>query len=181
MYRRRALTAIAAGLGSAFAGCLGGPAAGTGTTTGDGDRTDSGRHASLDVHIDNRTDGARTVRVAVSHLLTPACRYATPQCGQPTRQENVLQRTFEVPAGQDWAIRDVALAVGPTDEVVDSFQVSVRSAGASDSVIGLEASATDVVGPETAASYDWHVESRQYQVDAVVSDAGVEVSVASAG
>lgn len=189
MRRRTILRAVPAALGSAVAGCLDGTAlAGdheaTTRTDGSGgpenrDDDRSTADATVELVVENRDDRPRSGTLAVTHVATPTCRYATPECGRPEERTTALDATFDLDAGERRAFDPVAVGVETGGDVVDSYSIETSSGSRTATLAGLEAGAAATVGRDRAAEYPWRVAAREYRVRVRLTGDGVEIGVGS--
>lgn len=186
--RRTLLQTSAAALCTALAGCASGLASPNDQPSGteqtpDGDETTtdtdaSMRHASVRVIIENRTDAVKSGTVSVSHTMTPACRYATPECQRPSTQNTPLEKSFTVDAESETEFGPVSVGIEAEGDTVDSYTATVRADEQTETVTGVEPGAAAIIGRDKAGDYPWRVAAREYIINAVITtDSGVRVSV----
>lgn len=129
--------------------------------------------------IENQADRAQSGTVEVSHVLTPACRYESPQCGEPSRENTAFDTSFDLETGEQQVFDDIEMQVGSDDITVDSYAVEVRTDSIAGELTGLEAGGASVVGREKAGTYPWRVAGHEYQVRTILTSDKVDIAVQS--
>ena len=190
MHRRTVLRTAPVALGSALAGCIDEAILADGqsdseqsTDSGTDTETMTDESSSTEMRvaltIENQADRAQSGTVEVSHILTPACRYESLQCGEPSRENTALDTSFDVETGEQQVFNDIGMQVGADDTTVDSYAVEVRTDSIAGELTGLEAGGASVVGRKKAGTYPWRVTGQEYQIRAILTSDGIEIAVQS--
>lgn len=190
MHRRTVLRTASVALGSALAGCINGatladeqtpteqtPDSGTDTeTTTDGH---SANEVTVELTIENRDERPHSGTVEVTHRMTPACRYSTPQCGQPSKRNVALDASFNLSGGGQRTFQPVTMGIETDSQTVDGYSVEVSTGSQTDVLNGLEAGAAQIVGREDVDKFPWRVVGRGYPIRAIITSDGIETAVQS--
>ncbi|MFB6187796.1 MAG: hypothetical protein ABEI86_13145 [Halobacteriaceae archaeon] len=177
MQRRKILQATGIGLGTAIAGCLNSTVVGSDATesTPQDDRdteTKNTKNTSagtvgVTLSVDNRTNTRHSGTITITHVMNPACRYATPSCRAPSKQNTALDQSFSVEAGEQKEFSSITMDIESDGYWVDIYSIKVKMDSNIAQLSGLEAGGAAIIGREKAGEYPWRVTDQDYRIQAV--------------
>ena len=141
--------------------------------------TPSDDEMAVELVLENQSDQFRSGTIEMSHLLTPACRYVTPECGRPAERTTALETSFDLASATQQSLQPVTMGINSAADTVDSYSVEVSTGSRTGTLRGLEAGAASTVGRDQAGDYPWRVVARHYQVRVIITSDDIEITVQS--
>lgn len=175
MQRRTLLSIAALGVTTGVTGCLSTPT--TATIGDDPDATDLLRTVPIHLSVRNRAPDPWTASIALTHVMTPTCRYRTPTCGRPSRLNTAVDTTVDLAPEETVTYEPAVTRIEPGDDYVDTYEFTVSTSDATETLLGLEAGAAATVGRDEAAAYPWRVADNGYALTATITDHGIDLAV----
>lgn len=129
--------------------------------------------------VENLTDATQSVSVKGTHVMTPVCRYASPECQRPTTRNVALDTSFDLAPGEKKTLQSITMGVESDNNTVDSYTIDITSGSMNESLQGLEAGAASVVGREEAGEAPWRVTAQQYEIHATLASSGITAGIQS--